>query len=159
MGFAHRLLSDAVPILASFPVVQVRLSNSNFLLNTEMQENMWAKLRESHACAGARITQPSPHILQHICTTYLLSGKLPTLPWLCCVGTSGDGGEKIAMASRRSRSRGIGLPPGSKSDQTNPQPDFGRGGRCGRGAIRSIQVQYKPVKVKSKKIEVISGFT
>ena len=53
---------------------------------------------------------------------------------------------------------GIGLPPGSKSDQTNPQPDSGRGG-CGRGAIRSIQVQDKPVKVKSKKIEVISGFT
>ena len=35
--------------------------------HTEMEENMWARLRESRARAKARVTHPSPHIFLHFC--------------------------------------------------------------------------------------------
>ena len=38
------------------------------LLCTEIQENMWARLRGSRVLARARVTQPSPRIFMHMCT-------------------------------------------------------------------------------------------
>ena len=35
--------------------------------SAEMQENTWARLRESRAHASVRVTQPSPRIFMHIC--------------------------------------------------------------------------------------------
>ena len=47
--------------------------------STDMQENMWARLCESRPDTCVRLTQPIPHIFQHILAQNLASKRYPIL--------------------------------------------------------------------------------